>query len=165
MGSFAWTCPFCKKPTTIVDDNCHGAQTDYCVKDRHAHIRLGSLFILCPNEECNEYTLTAHLARTVYNTNGGLKIKEILKRWELVPSSKAKPYPKDIVPKALVEDYTEACKIKDLSPKASATLSRRCLQGMIRNFLEVNTKSKGLKDEINVIKDKVIPIPLNNYGF
>ena len=28
----------------------------------------------------------------------------------------------------------EACRVRDLSPKASATLARRCLQGMIRDF-------------------------------
>ena len=32
------------------------------------------------------------------------------------------------------EDYLEACLIREKSPKASATLARRCLQGMIRDF-------------------------------
>ena len=45
--------------------------------------------------------------------------------------------------------------IKNLSPKASATLSRRCLQGMVRNFWEV--KPGRLLDELNAIKDKVDP--------
>ncbi|WP_269479105.1 DUF4145 domain-containing protein [Carnobacterium sp. AT7] len=50
-------------------------------------------------------------------------------------------------------DYKEASLIKSLSPKASATLSRRCLQGMIRDYWDV---SKGtLYKEIDDIKDKV----------
>jgi len=40
----------------------------------------------------------------------------------------------DYVPQAIRDDYYEACAIVDLSPKASATLSRRCLQGMIQDF-------------------------------
>ena len=40
-----------------------------------------------------------------------------------------------------MEDYTEACRIRDLSPKASATLSRRCIQGMIRDFCGIHDKS------------------------
>ena len=58
----------------------------------------------------------------------------------------------DYVPKAIRDDYTEACAIRDLSPKASATLSRRSLQGIIRDFWGVS-KSR-LADEIEAIKDK-----------
>ncbi|MDH4219516.1 MAG: DUF4145 domain-containing protein [Candidatus Aminicenantes bacterium] len=43
--------------------------------------------------------------------------------------------------------------MKDISPKASATLSRRCLQGMIRDFWKV--KEKNLYEEIEAIKNKV----------
>jgi hypothetical protein len=43
--------------------------------------------------------------------------------------------------------------IRDLSPKASATLSRRCLQGMIRDFWGI--KKARLTDEIEAIEDKV----------
>lgn len=47
----------------------------------------------------------------------------------------------------------EACSILDASPKASATLSRRCLQGMIRDYWGV--KSGNLAGEIDLIKDKI----------
>lgn len=56
------------------------------------------------------------------------------------------------VPQAIRDDYVEACNIRELSPKASATLSRRCLQGMIRDFWGI-TKSR-LIDEIEALKDK-----------
>jgi len=42
--------------------------------------------------------------------------------------------------------------IKEHSPKASATLSRRCLQGIIRDFWGV--KPGRLVDEIEAIKEK-----------
>jgi hypothetical protein len=41
----------------------------------------------------------------------------------------------------LSQDYYEACKIRDLSSKASATLSRRVLQGMIRDFCGIKEKT------------------------
>jgi hypothetical protein len=36
------------------------------------------------------------------------------------------------VPAELAEDYNEACAVLSISPKASAALSRRCLQGLLR---------------------------------
>ena len=72
--------------------------------------------------------------------------------WRLRPESSAKPQP-DYIPPQIVEDYYEACRIRDLSPKASATLSRRCLQGMIRHFWDVKDK-KNLYEEIEAIKEK-----------
>gem|GEM_PF-3019389 len=75
----------------------------------------------------------------------------MVNHWRLIPPSNAKVFP-DYIPKPLIDDYTEACLIKDASPKASATLSRRCLQGIIRDFWEV--KPARLVDEIEAIKDK-----------
>lgn len=54
----------------------------------------------------------------------------------------------------IVEDYNEAYRIRNLSPKSSATLSRRCLQSMVRNFWGANDK-KTLKEEIEAIQGKV----------
>jgi Domain of unknown function (DUF4145) len=75
--------------------------------------------------------------------------------WRLVPPSNAKVFP-SYIPKPILDDYREACLIKDLSPKASATLARRCLQGMIRDYWDV--REGRLFDEISAIKDKVDPL-------
>jgi Domain of unknown function (DUF4145) len=72
-----------------------------------------------------------------------------VKRWTLLPPSSAKPQP-DYIPQAIRDDYYEACAIRDLSPKASATLTRRCLQGMIRDFCSISKKR--LIDEINALR-------------
>jgi len=72
----------------------------------------------------------------------------------LIPKSNAKCFP-EFIPKPILDDYNEACLIQELSPKASATLSRRCLQGMIRDFWKVS--GNNLFDEINRIRDKVDP--------
>ena len=64
----------------------------------------------------------------------------------------------EYIPEAIRTDYFEACAILDKSPRAAATLARRCLQGMVRNFWEV--KSGNLAGEIDSIKDK---IPADQY--
>jgi len=75
-----------------------------------------------------------------------------LQEWQLLPESEARVLP-DYVPVPIRQDYYEACRIRDLSPKASATLARRCLQGMIRDFW--GTKKARLKDEIDALEEKV----------
>jgi Domain of unknown function (DUF4145) len=75
-----------------------------------------------------------------------------LQEWQLLPDSYAKPQP-DFIKAALREDYLEACKIRDLNPKASATLARRCLQGMIRDFCGIS-KSR-LIDEIGELRKQL----------
>lgn len=58
-------------------------------------------------------------------------------------------------PEVVKIDYEEACLIKDLSPKASATLCRRALQGMIRDFHGVVKAS--LHHELAAIKTSCDP--------
>ena len=70
------------------------------------------------------------------------------------PISLAKAYP-DYIPQTIRSDYEEAHAILNLSPKASATLSRRCLQGMIRDFWGIS-KAR-LVDEIDALKESVDP--------
>lgn len=70
------------------------------------------------------------------------------------PRSSAKPLP-GYIPESIRKDYEEACLIVDLSPKASATLSRRCLQGMIRDFWSDLPKNTSLLNEIKAIESNV----------
>lgn len=114
---------------------------------------LRSVFIVCPNPDCKKFTLTAELYESVMNASSGReKLVGKLTHWALVPSSASKHFP-EYVPEAIRNDYTEACLIRDLSPKASATLSRRCLQGILRDFWKV--KPGRLVDEIDQVKDRV----------
>ena len=78
-----------------------------------------------------------------------------MKKWNLLPETTGRLFP-DYVPEPIREDYEEAVAIRDLSPKASATLSRRALQGMIRDFWCESRAT--LKQEIDAIKDKVEPL-------
>lgn len=73
--------------------------------------------------------------------------------WSLVPESSARVFP-SYIPSALLQDYVEACLIVTKSPKASATLARRCLQGMIRDFWGISGK-RTLFEEIDALEDKI----------
>ena len=55
------------------------------------------------------------------------------------------------VPASIAEDYSEACLTLPDSPKASAALSRRCLQYLLREYAGVRPSS--LADEIQQIFD------------
>jgi hypothetical protein len=60
------------------------------------------------------------------------------------------------VPKEFAEDYIEACLVISDSPKASAALSRRCLQHILREVVKV--KPGKLSDEIQqVINSRTLP--------
>jgi hypothetical protein len=55
------------------------------------------------------------------------------------------------VPKQFADDYNEACLVLNDSPKASAALSRRCLQLLLRE--EVKVKPNNLSHEIQEVLD------------
>ena len=84
----------------------------------------------------------------------GHSVPRVRHTWQLVPAAQTRAFP-DYVPAPIIADYKEACSIAELSPKASATLARRCLQGMIRDYWTV--KPGRLADEIKAIRDLVHP--------
>jgi uncharacterized protein DUF4145 len=110
----------------------------------------------CPNEKCRRTTLALELwSLSQVQVPGGAprwRRDALEHKWSLIPESVARPFP-DYVPAAILGDYREACLIATLSPKASATLARRCLQGMIRDFWGI--KKRRLKDEIDALEEKV----------
>lgn len=68
------------------------------------------------------------------------------------PPDNVKAFP-DYVPEAVRIDYMEARTILQQSPKAAATLARRCLQGMIHDFWDIHEKN--LNAEITSLKGKI----------
>jgi hypothetical protein len=120
----------------------------------HGNKLLKLQFVVCPNPKCREFSLAVSMYDAISRGSVWHEGK-FLKVWPLIPPSKAKTFP-SYIPKPILDDYIEACLVRDLSPKASATLSRRCLQGMIRDFWKI---SKGrLIDEINELKSHVDPL-------
>lgn len=154
-----WVCPYCNQPTTItepnIDSGWHFSSIDGSRINENHPVGWRGTIVACPNIDCKQVYFVVDLKKGAYNQyRQEIETDTVLGHWVLKPDSKAKPQPA-YIPTQIAEDYIEACRIKDLSPKASATLSRRCLQGMIRDFWGIKVKSSMLSDEIKELKDKI----------
>ena len=149
MSTF--TCPFCGSSTSMSRDNywqkftAFNGQLSYgSVDGRFPTNSCMKLEIFrCPNESCKKEMVR------ITGYNGALDNAKIL----VYPQAVYEHFP-DYIPENIRHDYEEACLIKDRSPKAAATLARRCLQGMIRDYWQI--KGSNLNDEINQLQG-VIP--------
>ena len=85
--------------------------------------------------------------------------KEKVKEMMIWPKGAARsPLPPE-VPEQFASDYREACNVLADSAKASAALSRRCLQHLLRE--KAGVKPGNLSDEIDqVLKSKTLPSDL-----
>src|SRR5690348_919628 len=141
-----WKCPYCGHAQVLhrdrVDDQWHH-QNVKGWKHFGIHPIVSISAIVCANSECRELTLNAILGRS--NLSRDDAVEGPYKTWTLLPPSSARPQP-NYIPKAIRDNYYEACAICELSPEASATVIRRCLQGMIRDFCSISKKR--LADEI-----------------
>ncbi len=152
--SLNWTCPYCNRAQSVTHDKISTDRFPFKVKETaDGVIGLEARVICCANSECLKYQLditviTAHYSEMNYDFH--LHKPTAIKSFRILPESMAKPQP-DCIPAPLKQDYFEACKIRDLSPKASATLARRCLQGMIRDFAKV--KEASLYKEIEKLNE------------
>lgn len=147
MAGFA--CPYCgmvmaldyktriTRYPSFECDNAYRSRAQGATIDSSA-IKLD--FYKCPN--CGEFSLTA--------TGEGEDVKEI--NAKLKPNSFARQFP-EYIPTPIRNDYEEACAILYLSPKSSATLARRCLQGMVRDYWGINKCS--LYDELSELKNHI----------
>lgn len=103
--------------------------------------------ILVTFNKCSRCNEIATVVRGVSEYFRDLKIN-------INPKFSCKKYP-EYIPAPILADYEEACEIQNISPKASATLARRCMQGIIRDFWGV--EGANLYNEIDQIKSKVDP--------
>lgn len=152
MASRNWVCPFCNRPQTLTDGQYSFRSTQIRLKE-HKFGNIGTRHIAyaCANAECAEVTLELAFGHGDGDW-GDFKFTDAIESYSLRPASSERPQP-GFIPEALRADYSEACRIRDLSPKASATLSRRCLQGMIRDFCGI-AKSR-LIDEIKELRKQL----------
>ena len=154
--NFKWTCPYCNHKCTVGTDNYAETLNVFDLSNKYKNnLGLRSCIIVCPNDECEEITIKSFLYKSSQRPEWGYSSPDLDKyihKWNLLPHSHAKPYP-DYIPEPILNDYQEACAICDLSPKASATLARRCLQGMIRDYWGIVDKT--LYQEINALEHKV----------
>lgn len=153
MDPFEWECPFCNKGQVATENNFHSEVSHLWVgMSKYGDVGIEVTAIRCVNPECNEVIVQTAFGRVVRDTPSTYKVADALETWFLRPESSARPQP-EYIPAAIREDYREACLIRDKSPKAAATLARRCLQGMIRDFC--NIKKARLIDEINELRRRL----------
>ena len=148
-----WTCGYCQMPQVATEVNFHRPWSLIHVgKNALGDVGAGWLALACQNQQCRQLSLSFRLTRTAQDITERLYEGEIITTWQALPEPSGKPQP-DYIPVVLRKDYEEACKIRDLSPKAAATLARRCLQGMIRDFGQV--AKHRLVDEIDALRKLV----------
>lgn len=146
-------CPYCNEvyPLFQRDGRNEGTLRDY-------FFDINQCTVLWADHENQIYHLKMTKCPSCHNET--IIIEESIKgdnsnrkhTYQVKPKAICFSYP-DYVPLNIRNDYEEACAIIQLSPKASATLARRCLQGMIRDFWGI--KKDKLIDEIKALKDVV----------
>ncbi len=154
MSEYVWQCPFCGSDQSVTDNERQVAIADLTLPNADGPRRLVSKFVVCPNAKCRKFSLSASLhSREVVGTR--VYTGKNLASWDLVPPSRARSFPVALPPEVL-EDYQEACLTLELSPKASAALSRRCISAMLRDYWRV--QPGGLNDELRQIKGTADPL-------
>jgi Domain of unknown function (DUF4145) len=152
MKEFNWTCPFCNHAQTVSGAKFHNVGHEVQVGDnKHGPIGLNVRAIGCSNPICKEVELKISTGTNGKQKGYGFQLVSPISIHKLWPESSHKPQP-DFIPAPIVQDYIEASRIRDLSPKASATLARRCIQGMIRDFCEISKIT--LHKEIEELKSR-----------
>lgn len=153
---FSRVCPFCNVLSTITQNDIQQTNafcyTDYS-KGEFYHLK--TYVVTCPSQQCKKAEIyTRKLSDKINGVGYHVPDYEcIIKSWNLEPEASIKIFP-DYIPEQILQDYKEAKLIVNISPKASATISRRCLQTMIRDFWAIKGE-KSLHHEIEAIKDKI----------
>lgn len=156
--AFNWTCPYCNAAQAVGSDRYSIATTPFKMDgNAEGDLALQREVTICANSDCKRTTIHIQIGnyKVFQTTNFGVRYEltgQLIFDDTVAPRSAAKPQPA-YIPRALRQDYEEACLIANLSPKASATLTRRCLQGMIRDFADISRKR--LVDEIDELKTAV----------
>ena len=97
----------------------------------------------CGNDKCKRNSITLEVGKKT--STGGWQRRN----FQVYPKGSGRPPVPPEVPTDFAEDYNEACAVLHDSPKASAALSRRCLQHILREVAGV--KHASLSEEIDEI--------------
>lgn len=155
MATINTVCPHCERDISIVDDMQSSNWHTIAIDNSNGDMRLYSQWNVCPNPECNKTVLEVTVYKVKYSRmTQDYEIEDPIPvaHRRLIPKSSARVFPQ-YVPIAIREDYEEACAIVSDSPKASATLARRTIQGIVRDFYKV--KPGNLANEIEQLIDNI----------
>ncbi len=123
-----------------------------------------SIFTMnCPNRNCKKLIIdiaSGNPNKDQYGNIYNSSLREVLWRQTVRPFTSSRPSVPREVNTVFAADYNEACLILNFSPKASAALSRRCLQNILRE--KAGVKKGDLAAEIQqVIDSKTLPTHLS----
>jgi hypothetical protein len=153
MGSgFNWTCPHCEHHVTITDNRWEIQHHHLDIPNRTGSHTVTTQFIVCPNPECEKYTLNTTISENTIVPGERRHLGDKVSGWRLVPWGSSRTFP-DYVPEAIRNDYAEACAIVALSPKAAATLARRAVQGIVRGYWGIAKNT--LNQELEALKTHI----------
>lgn len=135
-------CPFCGAVVPDIPDTFQSIDAQFVISNRYLDGGWGWRI------QCLRCPACEKISTFAVGIGSNVEGKTV----HIFPESTAIQFP-EYVPLAIREDYEEACSIVTKSPKASATLARRCLQGMIRDFWNIHEKN--LNAEITSLRPLV----------
>lgn len=112
----------------------------------------------CPNPNCEKKIIQVAKGEAQRQPMSGsiFNLANNLSRYTVRPITSSRPPAPSEVDTMFAADYSEACLTFSFSPKASAALSRRCLQNILRE--KAGVKKDDLSREIQeVIDNKGLP--------
>lgn len=148
-----WSCPYCNQYTVLREGDIFiSSNSHHFLGSDENNVSYIFKIAKCHNPSCLNYTATISITEEDMKEFRG-RYKNVILNVQIMPLSEAKIFP-SYIPEEITEDYSEAYNIKDLSPKASATLTRRCIQNVIHDFW--NVRKANLYEEIEELNNKDI---------
>ena len=150
-----WQCQFCNLRCELPEDVVQRSGTTLLMDNVDGPRVFFLTLTVCPNRNCRQLHAVLDMYAIKKDEQGTLAPGEVpIKRWQLIPATTARQLP-DFVPEAVRKEYEQATGVKEISPDASATLARRCLQAMVRDFWDV--REKFLSKELEAARPKIDP--------
>jgi hypothetical protein len=155
MGTRNWQCPECGLEVQVSGDHEQQAMVRID-SDQPSAGRLFNLSVFaCPNRLCSAMHASVVMHGLDRDPAGRVRATDRpLRAWELLPGPEGRRLP-PVVPEAIALEFSQASRILEISEPAAATLARRCLQALIRDFW--NVKKGFLSDELNAIRGQIDP--------
>lgn len=148
-----WRCPTCGLIAEIGADRAQQAIFALPASPTAGRLALRVIAVACPNQLCGQLHVTSTLHALRDDGAGNLlPVEPAARSWDMIPGPQSKELP-PYAPEAAAREFSQAVQVLPVSPNAAATLARRCLQALVRDFFGV--KGKLLSEELDMIKDRV----------
>lgn len=106
--------------------------------------------------------LAADLQLAGAMTRGTAVPMHLISETPVRPREATRPPCPEAVPPEIADDYTEACQVLPYSAKASAAMSRRCLQNLIRDFFGITDRDLAVQIDKLLVTNALPPYLAEN---